>query len=188
MFGGAVVTAELREGSLIMRTRKVWVFGMGMVLALGLGVAACGGGSTNGGGTSSATKSGSSTNSDNIKKALSAAITGCWSPDASGGNVWGAYRQDYFYEGFTLNSSGTTCIKPGSEGSFSAGDPAANLQTFHSSTDAAKGAKEESSVSHFLAAYQGGVYVLTVTQYATPQLAQAATHVAESNGMKKATR
>lgn len=156
------------------------IVGLMCAAAMAIGVASCGGGS---GGTSSGSTNASGPHRDNIKTALSTAISGCWDPNNRGGNIWGAYQQDYFYEGWMLNSAGTACTS-GQEG-FSATTVNANLQTFHSSTDAAKGAKEQTSVSHVLAVYQGGVYVLTVVQGSTPQLAQAAQHAAESNDMKK---
>lgn len=142
-------------------------------------IASCGGGS---GGTSSGSTNGGGPNRDHLKSALSAAIEGCWK--TSGGNVWGAYRQDVFFEGATLNSAGecainlvTAPVDPGT----------ATIQTFHTSTNAAKGAKEESTVTHFLAVYQGGAYVLTVRQGSRAEFAQAAQHAAESNGMKRVT-
>lgn len=55
----------------------------------------------------------------------------------------------------------------------------ANLQTFHSSTDAARGAREEASSRYFLDVYQVGVYVLTTTLGSRPEFVEAVQHAAE---------
>lgn len=123
---------------------------------------------------------------ESIQQVVSAAVAdGCWDPTPSGGNIWGAYQQEYFTEGTTLGTpaggTGTECvIDLNSRGGNTASQ--LNLQTFHSAKVAVQAAKEEASASEFLAVYQGEILALAVTQSSTDQLAQSAAAAAKPTG------
>lgn len=124
-------------------------------------------------------------NREAIKAAIGASVPGCWSPTPSGGNIWGASQQEYFTAGKTLNEDRTNCAfdttEPGTDTSSQA-----NLQTYPSQSAAAKGASEIVHDRQFFRdVYQGGVYVLTVTQDSTATFAQVVQRAAESNAMRR---
>ena len=154
------------------------LFGLGAVMVAGFAATGCGGGNSG---------SAVTPNVSAIKRAVAAAVQGCWDPTASGGNIYGAYQQVYFVEGATLGTPGGSsdmeCVTDPSSQQGSTGASQLDLQTFHSSSAASRAARDELSQGNSLAVYQGGPYVLTVFESSTNELAQAAAAAASANGM-----